>query len=151
MDTKLPQIVNIVLYQCLNKDCGNTEIREQGDDIPAPYIICHCTAAMEVVDSGTYAQSTSSHDLSPASDPEKTLQRHIIGATSQRHGKMLEALAAFAGLDRIEYRDRGNGEDYILSKGGKTIILKARHTKDQGGFMTVDYGQESARIFHMPS
>lgn len=73
------------------------------------------------------------------------MAREIHGVTTENPRKMLDTLAEFAELDAIEYRDLGNGEDYILRKGAKSITLKMRGGMYQGGFMTIDYGQPPLR------
>ncbi len=65
----------------------------------------------------------------------------IIGATSETHKRQLKELAKFAGAETIEYRNLDAGENYILTKEGKTIVLRARSNRFNGGFMCIDYDQ----------
>ena len=44
----------------------------------------------------------------------------------------------FVGADSIEYMDLDNGEDYVLKKDGKTLIIKARHNSVDGGFLAIE-------------
>lgn len=52
--------------------------------------------------------------------------------------EQLRKLAEFVGCDRIEYRDLGKGENYILHKDGKVLVLKVWGNQYDGGFLSVD-------------
>ena len=62
----------------------------------------------------------------------------IIGAGSPGHEEQMRKLAEFVGAESIEYKNLGKGEDYVLTKGGQTLVLKARGNMYDGGFLAVD-------------
>jgi hypothetical protein len=61
----------------------------------------------------------------------------IINPGSDKHREQLEMLAQFIGADEIEYKNLGNGEDYLVRKGGFTLTLSVRGNKFDGGFLCV--------------
>jgi len=63
---------------------------------------------------------------------------------SPRHEEQLRTLAEFCALDRVAYKDLGNGEEYVLEKDGEQITLCVHGNKFDGGFMCVDFGQPAA-------
>jgi hypothetical protein len=58
--------------------------------------------------------------------PEKRIERTRAKLTK---------IALFMNADKIEYRDLGKGEDYILTRGKKELILRIRGTPHEGGFL----------------
>jgi len=61
----------------------------------------------------------------------------ITNAATERHHRQMETLAEFLELDEIRYEDLGNGEDYHLTRGGKTLPLHVRGNRFDGGFLSV--------------
>jgi|GEM_PF-6460042 hypothetical protein len=59
----------------------------------------------------------------------------IINAASDNHKAMMERIAEVTEVDSITYEDLGNGENYILVKNGKKVILMARGNRVDGGFL----------------
>ena len=66
------------------------------------------------------------------------MEPQVIGAASVAHRAQMRLLAEFAGADSIAYADLGNGEGYTLVKGGRSLVIKARGNKVDGGFLAVD-------------
>ena len=62
----------------------------------------------------------------------------VINASSPEHAAQIGALGEFVGADSIEYEDRGNGENYLITKGGKQLLIKARGNKFDGGFLSIE-------------
>lgn len=61
----------------------------------------------------------------------------IIDAASDKHRAQLELLAEVLGLDSVRYEDLDGGENYHLTREGRTVTLHVRSTRDQGGFLHV--------------
>ena len=66
----------------------------------------------------------------------------IIGAANPRHEAQLQKLLEFCGADSIRYEDLGKGENYVLEKNGKVLVLRIRGNHFDGGFLTVSDGTE---------
>jgi hypothetical protein len=66
--------------------------------------------------------------------------RIVINPAGHNHSKQMGLLASFCDAD-VRYEDLGNGENYFLERDGKTIILKVRWNKLDGGFLHVDTPQ----------
>ncbi len=75
-------------------------------------------------------------------------QLEVVNPASPRHAEQMRALAIFAGAHKIEYKDLGLGEDYILTKTQngqiETLELRVRGNRDQGGFLSLDVQKEAA-------
>ena len=63
----------------------------------------------------------------------------IIGAASPAHRKQMERLLIFSGADSIRYVDHGNNESYFLTKGGRTLLVKACYNRIDKGFLSVSW------------
>lgn len=64
----------------------------------------------------------------------------VKNAAVPKHQEQMQRLADFLEIDEIEYQDNPKGvlgEDYILKKDGKSVTLKIRATRDQGGFLSI--------------
>lgn len=48
----------------------------------------------------------------------------LQNVTTEKHYLQLEKLALFMGVDKIEFNELGDGEEYTLTKNGKNIRLK---------------------------
>jgi hypothetical protein len=66
----------------------------------------------------------------------------VINAMSMGHKAQMMGLAIFCGAHRIEYRDLGNGEDYVLKKfiegEEKTLTIKARGNRPDGALLCIE-------------
>jgi len=63
----------------------------------------------------------------------------IENAGSDRHREQLQEFGEFIGADKIRYVDFGNGELYVITKGGKEFELRACGNKYDGGFLAFGY------------
>lgn len=61
----------------------------------------------------------------------------IIDAATEHHRRQMETLAEFLELDEVRYEDLGNGENYHLTKSGKTLTLHVRGNRFDGGFLSI--------------
>lgn len=62
----------------------------------------------------------------------------------ERKETSLRMLGEFIGLgenDSIEYVDHGKGEDYIITKDGRSFILQARGNQFDGGFLNFKWSK----------
>ncbi len=68
----------------------------------------------------------------------------VINSASSEHKKQMLALADFAGCPKIEYRDLGNAEEYVLTnKNGARLTIKACSNSVDGGFLRVFNNKET--------
>ena len=63
-----------------------------------------------------------------------TQHTQVLDAASDRQEEALRAFGIFIGADQIFYHDLGNGEDYIIKKGGKSFTIGVRGNKCDGAF-----------------
>lgn len=63
---------------------------------------------------------------------------NIVNVASENHAQQMKRIAEFMEADSITYKDLGNGKDYILIKGGKSLTLSVRGNKFDGGFLCVE-------------
>ena len=61
----------------------------------------------------------------------------VIGSASPKHHEQMELLREFCGADSISYTDHGDTEDYFLTKGDRTIVVKACYNRVDKGFLSV--------------
>jgi len=60
----------------------------------------------------------------------------IVNAASDNHWKMMQRIVDVTGVDSITYEDLGEGENYTLTKDGKTVVLMIRGNSVDGGFLS---------------
>jgi len=61
---------------------------------------------------------------------------NIINAFSYNHKQMMKRIADVTEADSIRYEDLGNGENYTITKNGKSVVLMIRGNKIDGGFLS---------------
>jgi hypothetical protein len=63
---------------------------------------------------------------------------NIINPAGDSHKKIMERIAEVTEVDSIIYEDLGEGENYILVKNGKRVVLKIRSNHVDGGYLSVE-------------
>jgi hypothetical protein len=63
---------------------------------------------------------------------------NIINPAGDSHKKMMKRIAEVTEVDSIIYEDLGEGENYILVKNGKRVVLKIRSNHVDGGYLSVE-------------
>lgn len=58
----------------------------------------------------------------------------VINAVTENSYEYIKEFGEFIDADCIEYKDFGNGEDYIITKNNKVMIINVRGNKYDGGF-----------------